>query len=77
MDATIRNLDDDAYRALKAFAASQGLTVGDALNKIIRAYVRGPNAWPKTGRITDLPSFDWGPGSEHVTDEIDSIVYGI
>lgn len=77
VDATIRNLDADAYRALKAWAASHDLTVGEALNRMIRSYVRGPNSWPKTRSIADFPSEPWGPGSENVSQEIDAIVYGI
>lgn len=77
MDATIRNLDDDAYRALKAWAAAHGLTMGEATSRMIRAYVKGPNAWPKTRSLADFPHEDWGPGSENVSQEIDSIVYGI
>jgi plasmid stability protein len=77
VDATIRNIDDDAFRALKAYAAAHGMTVGEAVTRMIRSYVRGPNAWPKTRSIAEFPHEHWGPGNEHVSDEIDKIVYGI
>jgi plasmid stability protein len=38
MDTTIRNLDKDIYRALKARAALSGKTIGDVLNEAIRSY---------------------------------------
>jgi plasmid stability protein len=37
MDRTIRNLDEDVYRRLKARAALRGATVGELMNEAIRA----------------------------------------
>jgi predicted nucleic acid-binding protein len=38
MNTTIRNLDERAYRALKARAVLEGKTMGQAVNEAIRAY---------------------------------------
>ena len=43
MDTTIRNLDEGAYRSLKARAALAGKTVGEMVNEAIRAYLARPD----------------------------------
>ena len=47
MDTTIRNLDEAAYRELKARAALEGKTIGEAVNEAIRAYLAHPD--PRLG----------------------------
>jgi len=42
MDTTIRNLDEDAFRRLKARAAVEGKTIGEAMTEAMRAYA----SWP-------------------------------
>ena len=39
MDTTIRNLDEQAYRALRSRAVLEDRTVGDLINEAIRAYL--------------------------------------
>ena len=77
MDTTIRNLDPKAYRALKARAALLGKTVGEAVNEAIRAYLNRPGNLPKRGSLRDLRPVDFGPGSEHLSEQVDEIVYGV
>ncbi|HLE96735.1 MAG TPA: ribbon-helix-helix domain-containing protein [Candidatus Thermoplasmatota archaeon] len=77
MDTTIRNLDEDAYRAIKAHAALRGKTVGEAVSEAIRAYVAATPPFPKSGSLKDIVPEHWGPGTEHTSEEIDEIVYGI
>ena len=76
MDTTIRNIDEGAYRALKAWAAHHDMSIGEALSEMIRAHVSRPDPWRKSGTLLDLPQLDFGKGSEHTSDEIDAIVYG-
>ena len=42
MDTTIRNLDDQAYKALRARAVLEGRTVGEVINEAIRGYLARP-----------------------------------
>ena len=75
MDATIRNLDADAYRLLKAKAAAEGKSVGEAVTEAIRVYVgQGPGR--KKRSILDAKIRDYGPGTERLSEEIDEVVYG-
>lgn len=76
VDTTIRNLDEEAYRALKARAALTGRTVGDAINEAIRAWLARPDPGRKTASFFELAPEDLGEGTEHLSESIDSIVYG-
>jgi plasmid stability protein len=73
-DITVRNLDPEAYRALKARAASEGRPIGEALSQAIREYV----SRPREGRrnLSELPVIDLGPGTQDLGDEIDRLAYG-
>ena len=77
MDKTIRNLDEAVFRAIKARAAAEGKTVGDAVNEAMAAYVARPaTVTDSAGRLSDLRPEDLGPGTETLSDDIDAIVYG-
>lgn len=76
MDTTVRNLDEKAYRALKARAALLGLTVGEAMNAAIRAFLARPESQPRRGSLRDLAPQAYPPGNERLSEDIDRIVYG-
>ena len=76
MDTTIRNLDDEAYRALKARAAMDGLTMGQAVNEAIRAYLARPRSTAQSGSLLDLTPEEYPPGTETLSEDVDTIVYG-
>jgi hypothetical protein len=77
MDTTIRNLDEGAYRRLKARAAAEGKTVGAALNEAMSAYADWPWAGLKRGSLADLKPRPFGKGTERLSEEIDAVVYGV
>ncbi len=76
MDTTIRNLDDTAYRELKARAAIAGKTIGEVLTEAIRAYLAAPHPLQKRGTLRHLVPEPYPEGSENLSREIDAIVYG-
>ena len=76
MDTTIRNLDEDAYRSLKAKAALDGKTIGQAMSEAMRAYVARPDFTAKRGTLRDLLPEAYPDGAERLSEEIDAIVYG-
>lgn len=76
MDTTIRNLDRDAYRRLKARAALAGMTIGEVVNEAIRTYLSHPGPEAREFGWEDLRPFEFPPGTEHLSEEIDRIVYG-
>ena len=77
MDTTIRNLEERAYRALKARAAAEGKTIGAAASEAMLAYSGWPWNVPKTGSLRDLRPRPFGKGNERLSEEIDQVVYGI
>jgi plasmid stability protein len=77
VDMTIRNLDPDAYRQLKARAALTGRTIGELVNEAIRAYLaRWPVEPAERRSLKDLAPEDYGDGQERLSEEIDALVYG-
>ena len=76
MDTTIRNLDEDAFRRLKARAASEGKTIGQALNEAMRTYTMGQLPFEKKRSILDSKPTDFGKGTERLSEEVDAVVYG-
>lgn len=77
MDTTIRNLDERAYRELKAFAALQGRAIGEVISDAIRAYLRSAPAPQRDGTLADLEPERYAPGTERLSEEIDAVVYGV
>lgn len=74
MDATIRNLDEEAYRLLKAKAAVEGKSVGEAMNEAIRLYLASTRRRKRS--IRDIRPVDFGPGTERLSEGIDDLLYG-
>ena len=76
MNTTIRNIDAGAYRALKARAALEGKTIGEAVNEAIRAYLGRPAGGEKRKSLGRLKPRDFPPGNERLSESVDAIVYG-
>lgn len=75
MDVTVRNVDDDAYRRLKAQAALEDRKVGEVLTDAIEAYLQeGPREG--SGSLSDLQPVDLGPGAERLSVDHDEDLYG-
>jgi plasmid stability protein len=77
MDTTIRNIDERAYRELKARAALEGRPIGECLSDAIRVYLRSAPSLQRDGSLVDLLPERYEPGTEHLSDEIDALVYGV
>lgn len=78
MDTTIRNLDEQVYRGLRARAALQGRKVGDLLNEAMRTYLErtAVSERPPRASLRSLEPEPFPEGSERLSQEIDGIVYG-
>lgn len=75
MDTTIRNLDPEAYRSLKARAALAGKPIGEMLNEAIRAYLARSDLPPKTGTLRDVVPERYPHGTERLSEKVDRVVY--
>lgn len=76
MDTTIRNLDDQAYRALRARAILERRTVGDLINEAIRGYLARVPMRQRTSTLRVLKPERYPQGNERLSLKIDTVVYG-
>ncbi len=77
MDTTIRNLNRETYRLLKARASLTGKTIGEVLNEAIQSYLARPeNISERRGSLRDLIPEKYPRGNEHLSEEIEVVVYG-
>jgi plasmid stability protein len=74
MDTTIRNLDEQAYKALRARAVLEGRTVGEVINEAIRGYLARPT--PGKRSLREWKPIPFPPGNENLSSEIDQVLYG-
>ena len=72
MDITIRNLNEEVYRELKARAAIKGIKIGEALNLAIRHWLGEKESGKRN--LVPKPS-DWGKGTEMLSEEINKYLY--
>lgn len=77
MDTTVRNLDERAYRALRARAVLEGRTVGELITEAIRGYLARATDLQKQGSLRALKPEPFPKGNERLSSEIDPIVYGL
>jgi plasmid stability protein len=75
MDTTIRDLDEEAYGALRARAVMQGRNVADLLNEAVRAYLARVPVTQRGSTLRDLVPEAFPEGNESLSQEIDAIVY--
>ncbi|MBI1734176.1 MAG: hypothetical protein HYR51_03285 [Candidatus Rokubacteria bacterium] len=76
MDTTIRNLDEGAYRELKARAALTGRPIGELMTEAIRVYLGTAATLPKRTSLRDWRPEAYPKGNERLSEQIDTIVYG-
>jgi plasmid stability protein len=73
---TIRNLNASAYRALKARAAQDGKSIGQAVSEAIQAYAARPLSGLRVGSLRDLTPEQYPAEHDRLSEEIDAVVYG-
>jgi hypothetical protein len=76
MDTTVRNLDEQAYRALRARAVLEGRTVGELISEGIRCYLGRAAVKRGTRSLRELRPEPYPEGNEQLSSRIDAIVYG-
>ncbi len=75
MNVTIKNMNRKLYQEFKAEAARRGLEVGEALTLAIQEFMKSERM-SKNLSILEFEPFDWGEGSETVSEDVDAILYG-
>ncbi len=69
---TVKEVDEEAFRKLKAFAARGKITVGAALSLAIDKLLSQAK---KKRDLAELAPTDWGAGSEFLSEQIDEAIY--
>jgi hypothetical protein len=77
MDTTVRNLDEQAYRSLRARAVLEGRTVGELISEAIRGYLGRGTVKRGKKSLRALRPESYPKGKERLSSEIDAIVYGV
>ena len=75
LNITIRNINDATYRQLKAKAALEGVTIGTAITQAIEFWISALGSTKKKGSIMDLKPVSMGKENEHLSEDIDKILY--
>ena len=75
MQITIKNVDKNLFREFKAKAVQNGVTVGKALNSVMRNAILSKNK-KKRPSLLDCKPMDFGKGSERWSEQVDEILYG-
>lgn len=73
MDTTIRNIDPSIYKKLKAKAAAEGITIGEAINRALRAWMNLKTE--KQYSLLDIKPEHFGPHNRRLSEEIDEVLY--
>ncbi len=76
MGATVLNLDEQAYTALRARAVLEGRTVDELIADAVRAYLARLPSSQKMGTLQALKPEPFPEGNERLSLEIDAVVYG-
>ena len=74
---TVRDVDEDVLRKFKAAAMEERMKMGQALTNAMKVWLRQKEKVNVNLRATvKIKPFDWGPGTEKTSEEIDKILYG-
>jgi len=70
---TVKEVNEKAFRELKAFAVHHNMHVGAALSLAIESWLATMKNRKDT--LSTLKPVNWGKGTEHLSEEVDSILY--
>jgi len=74
---TIRDVDDQVLRKFKAKTVEERMKMGQALTQAMKRWLREKEKTKVNSRLLlKIKPFDWGPGTEKTSEEIDKILYG-
>lgn len=74
VNVLIKNMDELTYKQAKLMAVQENKTIGEIFGEAVRHLVLQRKA--KKKRLSDIGPFDFGPGSERLSQQVDEIVYG-
>jgi len=74
----IRGIEEETYVKFREKAVSKRLRVGEALTLAMKEWLEKEEKREKVNpsNLLKIKPFDWGPGTERTSEEIDEILYG-
>ncbi len=73
MQLSVRDVDEQAFKKLKAWAAEEGMPIGKALNIAIDQFIGWRN--PKI-KLTEIKPINLGKRAKNLSEDIDKVLYG-
>ncbi|MBI4139911.1 hypothetical protein HY483_03035 [Candidatus Woesearchaeota archaeon] len=71
---SVKNVEEKTFREFKAKSVQEGMNVGLALTLAMQDWIEQSKRKPKRN-ILDLKAWDWGKGTENISENADSILY--
>ncbi len=71
---TVKEVDEESFKELKAEAVRRKMGVGIALTLAIESWLSSLKQ--KKGSLSELKSRNWGPGTEYLSEKVDEAIYG-
>ncbi len=71
---SVKNVEKKTFREFKAKSVQEGLSVGAALTFAMQEWIQHSKKKPKMN-ILGLKAWDWGPGTENISESADSVLY--
>ena len=77
----VRDVDEDTFRKFKAMSIEARTKLGIVLTLAMKKLLDERKKQQKNRKnsakcLLDIKPFDWGPGTEKTSEEIDEILYG-
>ena len=76
MDKTIRNLNKEAYLAIRAKAVLKGKNVGELISEAIEKFLALPEFNKSDFSFQSLSKYKLGKKNNKLSSEVDNILYG-
>ena len=79
MNVAIRDVNPELFRKFKAEAVKEGMKMSTAISEAIKFWLDNRVSYKSTKKkktLADFKPWDWGPGSENASQEIDKFLYG-
>ena len=74
MDVNIRNMNENAYRKLKARAVLEGISIGVALTQAIEFWLKEKDVRKRRVSLMDMKPESFGKKNGRLSEEIDKIL---
>lgn len=74
MTISVRNVNDAIFEKFKREAKLRNMNLGEAITEAMSYWMKKDAK--KRLKLHELPTFDFGPGSENLSENVDEILYG-